>query len=148
MRDQVVDTVGQISPLLPTWMISKQADGRVPGFTPAWVIAYVKPGQGGQVVYNIQQKFANQLNKIDFKADRYEIDRRMTYAWEPYDDSVESGRWIPSPPEATTFDITPTDLLGTYFDGGSTTFIAPANTYAVNDDFDKYILYPRTNILG
>ena len=148
MRDQVIDTVGQISPLLPLWMISKQADGRVPGFTPAWVIAYVKPGQGGQVVYNIQQKFANQLNKIDFKADRYEIDRRMTYAWEPYDDSVESGRWIPSPPEATTFDITPTDLLGTYFDGGSTTFIAPANTYAVNDDFDKYILYPRTNILG
>ena len=148
MRDQVIDVVGQISPLLPPWMTSKQSDGRVLGFTPAWVIAYVKPGEGARIVYNIQQQFGDQLNLVDFKADRYEIDRRMTYAWEPYDDSVESGRWIPSPPAATTFDITTTDLLGTYFDGGSTTFIAPANTTTTTEVFDKYLLFPTTNILG
>jgi hypothetical protein len=148
MRDQVIDVVGQISPLLPPWMTSKQSDGRVLGFTPAWVIAYVKPGEGARIVYNIQQQFGDQLNLVDFKADRYEIDRRMTYAWEPYDDSVEFGRWIPAPPEATTFDITPADLLGTYFDGGSTTFIAPANTTTTTDVFDKYLLFPKTNILG
>lgn len=152
MRDQVVDTVGQINPMLPSWMTSKQADGSVLGFVPAWVIAYVKPGRGAQVVYNIQQQFGDQLNVIDFKADRYEIDRRMTYAWEPYDDSTVSGEWIPAPPAATTFDLadyvpqTPTS--GTIFDGNSTRFIMPANTYATTDVFDRYILFPKTNILN
>jgi hypothetical protein len=148
MRDQVVDIVGQISPLLPPWMTSKQSDGRVLGFTPAWVIAYVKPGEGARIVYNIQQRFGDQLNLVDFKADRYEVDRRMTYAWEPVDPDSNEGRWIPSPPAATTFDITPADLLGTYFDGGGTTFIAPANTTTTTDVFDKYLLFPKTNILG
>ena len=148
MRDQVIDTVGQISPMLPAWMVSKQADGSVLGFVPAWVIAYVKPGQGARVVYNIQQQFGDQLNLIDFKADRYEIDRRMTFAWEPYNDSTESGQWQPGPPVATTFDIETYPTMGTYFDGGGTTFITPANTTTTTDVFDKYILYPRTNILG
>jgi hypothetical protein len=48
MRDQVIDTVGQISPPmkpeLPMWKTSKQIKGRVLGFTAAWVIAYVRPG--------------------------------------------------------------------------------------------------------
>ena len=148
MRTQVIDSVGQINPMLPAWMTSKQENGRVLGFVPAWVIAYVKPGQGGRVVYNIQQQFGNQLNTIDFKADRYEIDRRMTYAWEPYNDSTISGEWIPQPPAATTFDVATYPNLGTYFDGGSTVFIQPANTTTTTDVFDKYILYPRTNILG
>lgn len=99
MRDQVVDTVGQINPLLPAWMTSKQADGRILGFVPAWVIAYVKPGEGAKVVYNIRQQFGDQLNKIDFKADRYEIDRRMTFAWDN-----SASQWLPAPPNTTTFD--------------------------------------------
>jgi len=148
MRDQVIDSVGQINPMLPAWMTSKQENGRVLGFVPAWVITYVKPGQGGKVVYNIQKQFGDQLNTIDFKADRYEIDRRMTFAWESYNDSTIAGEWIPQPPGATTFDITTYPELGTYFDGGSTAFIEPANTTTTTDVFDKYILYPRTNILG
>jgi len=148
MRDQVIDVVGQISPMLPGWMVSKQANGTVLGFVPAWVIAYVKPGQGARVVYNIQQQFGDQLNLIDFKADRYEIDRRVTFAWDPYDDSTEAGQWQPGPPVATTFDLVTYPTLGTYFDGGGTTFITPANTTTTTDAFDKYILYPRTNILG
>jgi hypothetical protein len=117
------------------------------GFTPAWVIAYVKPGEGDRVVYNIQQRFGDQLNLVDFKADRYEIDRRMTYAWNPLDNGTFDGIWEPAPPAATTFD-TRLGPMGTYFDGGSTTFITPANTYAVTDRFDKYVLFPKTNILG
>jgi hypothetical protein len=152
MRDQVVDTVGQISTALPAWMTSKQADGRVLGFVPAWVIAYVKPGQGARIVYNIREQFGDQLNQVDFKADRYEIDRRMTYAWEPYNDSTISGEWIPAPPEATTFDLSDyvpqTPTSGTIFDGNSTRFITPANTYATTDAFDRYILFPKTNILN
>ena len=173
MRNQVIDSVGQINPGLPAWMTSKQANGRVLGFVPAWVIAYVKPGQGAKVVYNIQKQFGNQLNTIDFKADRYEIDRRMTFAWDNADQ-----QWIPAPPAATTFDLGPssvqwvnnshavvnwindfsnkidwltvsTSLPGpTIFDGGSTTFIDPATTVTESDQYDKYILYPRVNILG
>jgi hypothetical protein len=138
MRDQIIDQVGQTSSALPLWMTSKQADGRVLGFTPAWVIAYVKPGQSGRVLYNVQQQFGDQLNKVDFKADRYELDRSQTHNWDPVTD-----RWIPYPPAATTFDQDTT-----VFDGTATRFIAPADQYTTTDVFDKYLLYPRTNILG
>ena len=176
MRDQVIDTVGQISPLLPAWMTSQQADGRVLGFVPAWVIAYVNPGQGARVVYNIREQFGTQLNQVDFKVDRYEIDRRMTFAWEPYSDSTISGEWIPAPPAATTFDLNPSNIAWlntslaavawtnnnsvtvewinpnvgtpTIFDGGATVFINPADTVTNTDQYDKYLVFPRVNILG
>ena len=138
MRNQVIDTVGQISPMLPLWMTSKQQDGRILGFTPAWVIAYVKPGQGARIVYNIKQQFGDRLNLVDYKADRYEIDRRATFAWDGIDN-----QWIPQPPEATTFDSNTT-----VFDGGATEFISPAFTVTSTDEFDKYVLYPKINILG
>ena len=138
MRDQVIDSVGQISPALPLWMTSKQSDGRVLGFVPAWVICYTRPGESARVAYNIREIFGVQLNKVDFKADRYELDRSQTYNWDPATDS-----WIPTPPTATTFDHTTT-----IFDGGSVRFIAPADQYTSTDRRDKYLLYPRINILG
>ena len=229
MRDQVIDTVGQISKILPRWMQSKQADGRVLGFTPAWVIAYTNPGASGQIAYNIQQQFGTQLNLIDFKADRYELDRSMTINWDPVSQS-----WIPNPPTLTTFDrsyhydnsinvsgssyavgntikilgsqvggvdvinditlvvntvnsgaivsvfcygtaslfandttytgITGTNVTGTgtgatwditvvpgvetVFDGGSIQFTDPADINTNTDAYDKYLLYPKRNILG
>jgi hypothetical protein len=100
MRDQVIDVVGQVGNILPTWMISKQNNGRVLGFTPAWVIAYVKPGQGQRVAYNIRTQYGEQLNLIDFKVDRYELDALLTRNWNP-----ETQTWIPDPPESTTFDV-------------------------------------------
>jgi len=100
MRNQVIDTVGQISPALPLWMNSKQANGNYLGFTPAWVIAYVNPGESGRIAYNISQQYGNQLNKIDFKVDRYELDRSQTHNWDPATDS-----WIPSPAQDVTFDV-------------------------------------------
>jgi hypothetical protein len=173
MRNQVVDTVGQINPMLPAWMTSKQQDGSVLGFVPAWVIAYVKPGRGAQVVYNINQQFGEQLNLIDFKVDRYELDRSTSFAWDTTDN-----QWIPQPPAATTFDLSiytdninwtnnssaivswvnsfgepvewgdPSPGPGTIFDGGDTTFITPAPTVTTSDEFDKYLVFPRINILG
>jgi hypothetical protein len=147
MRDQIVSVIGQIlpplTPALPLWMTTKQANGQVLGFTPAWVIAYVKPGQSARVSYYINQIFGPNLNLIDFKVDRYELDRSATFAWEPYEDSTESGQWIPSPPAATSFD---TDT--TIFDDRDTVFISPANTVTNTDQFDKYLVFPRTTILG
>lgn len=98
MRDQVIDTVGQISPGLPLWMTSKQIDGRVLGFTPAWVIAYVKPGRGRQIAYYLQTQFGEQLNKVDFKVDRYILDRALSLNWD-----TATQDWTPEP-SLTTFD--------------------------------------------
>jgi hypothetical protein len=99
MRDQVIDVVGQISNVLPLWMTSAQATGEVLGFTPAWVIAYAKPGRGKQIAYYIGQDFASQLNVIDYQVDRYELDRLLSHNWDPATDA-----WVP-PPAETTFDI-------------------------------------------
>jgi hypothetical protein len=180
MRDQVIDTVGRISapltPALPLWMTSKQQDGKVLGFTPAWVIAYLKPGQADRVLYNIQTQFGEKLNLVDFKIDRYELDRGQTHNWDPVQD-----QWIPQPPAATTFDTfqipstvvgwtnindqtvlwdnqfnqivfwkTPPSGIpeaGTIFDGNGTRFINIADRDTNTDAFDKYLLFPRINIL-
>lgn len=98
MRDQVIDTVGQISTGLPLWMTSKQEDGRVLGFTPAWVIAYVNPGRGRQTAYYLQNQFGTQLNKVDFKVDRYILDRGLSLHWD-----TATQDWTPAP-SLTTFD--------------------------------------------
>ena len=175
MRDQVIDVVGQISNVLPRWMLSRQANGSVLGFTPAWIIAYANPGAGGQIAYNIATQFGTQLNLVDFKADRYELDNYLTKNW-----SREEQHWVPHPPSLTTFDLshklatwindsfvlttwednyqtlttwtygTPgANGLGTIFDGGSLQFIAPVDMYASNNttEYDKYLLFPKYNII-
>ena len=103
MRNQVIDTVGQISNILPRWMLSKQANGQVLGFTPAWVICYCKPGTSGKIAYNIAEQFGDQLNRVDFEVDRYELDRLLSHNWDPVADSTH-GAWVP-PPAETTFDL-------------------------------------------
>ena len=173
MRDQVIDTVGQVDNVLPTWMISKQLNGRVLGFTPAWVIAYVKPGQGQRVAYNISTIYGDQLNLIDFKIDRYELDGLLTKNWNPV-----TQQWIPTPPSYTTFDATTivaaawtnatnqtvqwqnssfsvvswySTTFGdpsTTFDGNSMQFIAPVDMYSNTDSYDKYLVFPYRTILG
>ena len=143
MRDQVIDVVGQTSNLLPLWMLSKQTDGRVLGFTPAWVIAYVNPGQSGQVAYNIRTQFGTSLNLVDFQVDRYELDRALTHNWSP-----EYEQWEPQPPAETTFDLSPGPQ--TIFDGGSLRFITPVDIYLDSNtqDYDKYLVFPRRNIIS
>ena len=99
MRNQVIDVVGQISTQLPLWMTSKQTNGRVLGFTPAWVIAYVNPGRAKEVAYFIETYFAQQLNSVDFKVDRYVLDRVLSKNWD-----TDGQHWTPRPPTLTTFD--------------------------------------------
>jgi len=98
MRDQVIDVVGQISTKLPLWMTSKQTNGRVLGFTPAWVMCYTKPGRSQQIAYYVQTQFAGHLNTVDFKVDRYVLDRTLSRNW----DTVTQ-HWTPTP-SLTTFD--------------------------------------------
>ena len=150
MRDQVIDVVGQVSNMLPLWMLSKQASGRVLGFTPAWVIAYVLPGQSGQITYNIRKQFGTQLNLVDFEVDRYELDRALTNNWDP-----DTEQWVPQPPAATTFNVDQTvnstpSGKPTIFDGGSVHFITPVDLYpgSTTTDYDKYLVFPKRNIIS
>lgn len=103
MRDQVIDQIGKISEYLPLWMISKQENGQILGYTPAWVICYTNPGESQRISYYLRNTYANQLNKIDFKADRYELDNLLSINWDPVADSTV-GAWEP-PASSTTFDL-------------------------------------------
>jgi hypothetical protein len=110
MRDQVIDVVGQLSNKLPQWMVSKQPNGRVLGFTPAWVLCYTQPGRAKQIAYYIQNNFAQQLNRVDFKVDRYVLDRTLSANWD-----TTTQNWTPEP-NLTTFDRFDTvsfDFIGT-----------------------------------
>jgi hypothetical protein len=231
MRNQVIDTVGQISNTLPLWMTCKQSNGQTLGFTPAWVIAYAKPGRGAQIAYYIGEDYMVKLNAIDYEVDRYELDNLLTKNWNRdqqywgYNDSTVT----PHPASLTTFDIVgvpnfsparayqvgnvveyqtvendvritriyvcvqattpgtvPTDTdywssngrdvaawinnadaittwedkyftladwtyatpPGTTFDGGSMQFVAPVDMYSNTNAYDKYLVFPRRNILG
>lgn len=98
MRDQMIDQVGQISTKLPLWMTSKQTNGRILGFTPAWVICYTKPNRSRQIAYYIETEFGEQLNRVDFKVDRYVLDRTLSRNWD-----AETQDWTPEA-SLTTFD--------------------------------------------
>ena len=148
MRDQVIDVVGQVSNVLPRWMLSYQANGRVLGFTRAWVIAYTNPGQSGQIAYNIQTQFGQQLNLVDFKVDRYELDNFLTKNWDRaeqhwgYYDTPQ----VPFPPSLTTFDfigLPPFDLTRSYAVGDIVIYQVVIFEPAPNDDIPAY----RTNRL-
>jgi len=141
MREQVVDQIGQQSKVLPRWMLSKQENGEVLGFTPAWVITYTKPEKSKLIQYNIQEFFGTQLNLIDFEIDRYTLDSRMSQNW----DLVEQ-KWFPA--VSTTFDRTAGIEFETTFDGGSLRFTSPIDLYITSDKNDTYIMFPQTKIIN
>jgi len=153
MRDQVIDTVGQTNTVLPLWMTSKQTNGRVLGFTRAWVIAYTLPGESARIAYNIRENFGEILNRIDFDVDRYILDRSMTKNWIPNEDSTDGGSWLTA--KQTTFDVVEatgpdsTNLeASTTFDNDSLRFTSPVDNYEFTDRYNKYLVFPKTNILG
>ena len=89
MRKRIIDKSGQFSDVLPLWMQTKQADGRILGFQSAWVIAYAKPGKGNELKYNIDNLHQKKINTIDFEMDRYSIDRVST---QNYD--ITNQKWL------------------------------------------------------
>jgi hypothetical protein len=82
-------------------MTSKQTNGRVLGFTPAWVMCYTKPGRSQQIAYYVQTQFTGNLNAIDFKVDRYVLDATLSRNWD-----TATQNWTPEP-SLTTFDFVP-----------------------------------------
>lgn len=144
MREQVVDEIGQVSKVLPRWMLSKQENGEVLGFTPAWVIAYTKPSKSELVKYKIERFFGTQLNLIDFEIDRFTLDSRLSRNWD--NDEQE---WIDG--VLTTFDrseSTTEEIYETIFDGGSLRFVSPVDQAINSDKYDKYVKFPKTMIVN
>jgi hypothetical protein len=120
MRNRVSQTLGQEynSKILPLWMTSQQADGSTTGFVPAWVICYTLPGYSETVKSNIETMWPYQLNQINFKIDRFSVDKSLTYN---YDNTFNPPTWADLP-SATPV---PTPL----------------------DSKDFYVLFPRQTIL-
>jgi len=145
MREQVVSEIGQIAPILPRWMLSKQENGSILGFTRAWVIAYTKPGRSKQIKYLIDNYNGIALNKINFEADRYVLGWQAAKLWDSNNDE-----WYES--RMTTFDRTESDPYATpddetIFDGGSLRFIYNVDKYEYTDAYDKYIIFPKRRII-
>jgi len=118
MRNRVSEVLGQEfnSNLLPLWMTSQQKDGSTLGFTQAWVIAYTKPGFSETIKENIQTKWVDilgnplKLNLINFKIDRFTVDKSLTYN---YDKGVSPPAWtglpsatpVPNPKDSKDFYV-------------------------------------------
>lgn len=136
MRQQVTDVLGQDYnyKLLPLWMTSQQRNGSTLGYTPAWVIAYCKPGTttlNGQPVsyadyiqYQIQNEWKNEvgqvqtLNTINFELDRFTVNKSATYN---FDNTLDPAAWTVLPSASPT----PNPI----------------------DSKDFYVLFPRETIL-
>lgn len=136
MRQQVVNVLGQNQNyhLLPLWMTSQQKNGSTLGYTPAWVIAYCKPGTttlNGNTVsyaeyiqYQIQNNWKSSsgtvqtLNTINFELDRFTVNKSATYN---YDNTLSPAAFSQLP--------------------GATPTPNPI------DSKDFYVLFPRETIL-
>ena len=118
MRTRVSQNLGQEFDfrLLPKWMTSQQANGSTLGFTPAWVIAYCKPGFASTVKTNIETMWLDPLGKpytlndINFRIDRFTVDKSVTYN---YDNNVNPPAWttlpsatpVPDPKDSKDFHV-------------------------------------------
>lgn len=145
MRNRVGQVVGQVkdSTLLPLWMTSQQENGGTLGYTQAWVICYTQPRilvNGEPLTYaefeatgltradymsyaetiknNIQNDWQYTLNQINFRIDRFSVDKSETYN---YDKKLNPPAWTGLP----SADPVPDPL----------------------DSKDFYVLFPRQTIL-
>jgi hypothetical protein len=77
---------------LPEWMATKQPDGRIPGFTLAAVVAYMKPGTADRCLFNLRRFMPADIRSIGWQSDRYVLENNLSanfdlqnYYW-PYKD--------------------------------------------------------------
>lgn len=112
------ETIGQQydSKLLPQWMTSQQLDGNTLGFTRAWVICYTKPGYSKIIKNNIETLWVNRygeinkLNQINFRLDRFSVDKSLTYNYNNYFDpptwtGLPSATPVPDPKNSKDFYV-------------------------------------------
>lgn len=118
MRNRLFSEIGLRDFVLPDWMTSNQENGRPLGFVPAWVIAYVKPGEGEKIAFRVREFIDRELNTVDFDIERYTLSGVNTKFWD-----AERQEWN---------EIDSLDEVA----------------YIDNDRLDKQILFPDQTILG
>lgn len=178
MRKRIFNQVGQENKRLPDWMIAKQPDGSVLGFTNGCILAYVKPGKAAAIAYRIANRAKIDPSNVDyfdfknitFMADRYiwdtdllanynkETKNYLTYAATTIDvfskrfDYVvsEDGSTLIYPYESVYVND-PNSLpnpTATTFDKNSLQFLKYQDVYAAPEERDKYLMFPKRNILS
>lgn len=118
MRQQVSDVLGQVlnTDIYPKWMTSQQRNGSSTGFIPAWVICYTKPGFSEIIKNNIETYWVDELkrpytlNMINFKIDRFTVDKSMTYNYDtvlspPAWTGLPSASPVPNPKDSKDFYV-------------------------------------------
>lgn len=118
MRTRVGQVLGQEydSRLLPQWMTSQQSNGSTLGYTQAWVICYTKPGFSSLIKSNIENNWNQpdglpyKLNMINFKIDRFSVDKGITYNYDknsspPAWTSLPSATPVPNPSDSKDFYV-------------------------------------------
>jgi len=87
-------------------MTSQQLNGSTLGYTPAWVIAFTKPGYADTIKSNIENNWKNTitdtsytLNTINFTIDRFTVDKSITFN---YDKNVSPPSWTGLPSASPT----------------------------------------------
>ena len=131
MRSQIRDTLGYVDrEVLPTWMTSKQEDGRIPYWTPAMVLAYLKPGTGKKVKFLLDRLFEYDLKDISFEVDRYVWDSNLSAVYNPIANQYYDSHM-------TTFDtgvnLAPEPLVFSFIGNGTSVSFDLSNP---ESDFD------------
>lgn len=119
MRQQIRDTLGYVDrEVLPDWMTSKQEDGKIPYWTPALVLAYLKPDTGKKVKFLMDRVFTYDLKDISFEVDRYVWDCNLSKVY-----NANTDHYYPS--RLTTFDtvikLAAEPLVFTFIGNGEST---------------------------
>lgn len=106
-RDLVAGLGYTYPPALPEWMVSVQKDKTVPGFVTRAVLAYVKPGKGDEVLFNLRklslEKTIPDIKDIPFIADRYVLDNNLSRYFD-----LDLRKFFTH--DYTTFDIEPKEF--------------------------------------
>ena len=79
MRTRIYTDLGRVNKRLPLWMRSRQSNGKILGFVPAWVVCYTQPNASGEIAYRLNQRWGEYLDLINFELDRYELDNALTW---------------------------------------------------------------------
>lgn len=147
MRKQIRDSIGYVErEILPSWMTSKQRDGRITYWVPGAVLAYLKPGFGDQVKFYLDRVEGFDFKDISFEVDRYIWDNNLSKNFD-----IETGKFFPS--QATTFDQdirTGTDDLVFVEKGDGSTKIyslgVSLTTGIYKVEIEKYILLSDSSL--
>lgn len=131
MRDILRETLTlSVLEPLPRWMTSKQQDGRILGWTPSVVVAYVKAGEGSKVVFNLNRISNVDIKAVSFDTDRYIWDNNLSKNYNnvtnTYDESYqttfdETKNLLQDPIATVDFAV---DVPFSYIDGRTSNFIS------------------------